>query len=137
MAFTPTRPASAQRTGAAEGTGARFKLAGKSPANLGAESANKSGDKQESLDTSISLCNTCNIDISIIRSARASMDGRCASRGVAIRYDHHDSNDDYTQAGNLFRLMNPEQIGVALALGIDRAEFVPNGAVQLEAVAEK
>jgi hypothetical protein len=33
-----------------------------------------------------------------------------------------------TQAGNLFRLMNPEQIGVALALGIDLAEFVPNGA---------
>jgi hypothetical protein len=33
--------------------------------------------------------------------------------------------------------MNPEQIGVAQALGIDRAEFVQNGAVQLEAVAEK
>jgi hypothetical protein len=57
--------------------------------------------------------------------------------GVAIRYDHHDGNDDYTQAGNLFRLMNPEQIGVALALGIDLAEFMPNGAVQLETVAEK
>ena len=48
--------------------------------------------------------------------------------GDATRYDHRDGNDDYTQAGNLFRLMNPEQIGVALALGIDLAEFVPNGA---------
>ncbi len=29
--------------------------------------------------------------------------------GDATRYDHRDGNDDYTQAGNLFRLMNPEQ----------------------------
>jgi catalase len=29
--------------------------------------------------------------------------------GDAARYDHRDGNDDYTQAGNLFRLMNPEQ----------------------------
>jgi catalase len=27
----------------------------------------------------------------------------------AIRYNHRDGNDDYTQAGNLFRLMNSEQ----------------------------
>ena len=29
----------------------------------------------------------------------------------ADRYDHRDGNDDYTQAGNLFRLMTPEQRG--------------------------
>jgi catalase len=29
--------------------------------------------------------------------------------GDAARYNHRDGNDDYTQAGNLFRLMNPEQ----------------------------
>jgi catalase len=29
--------------------------------------------------------------------------------GDAARYDHRDGNDDYTQAGDLFRLMNPEQ----------------------------
>ncbi len=27
----------------------------------------------------------------------------------ADRYDHHDGNDDYTQAGNLYRLMNTDQ----------------------------
>ncbi len=27
--------------------------------------------------------------------------------GDASRYDHHDGNDDYTQAGDLFRLMSP------------------------------
>ena len=29
--------------------------------------------------------------------------------GDAARYNHRDGNDDYTQAGNLFRLMNPQQ----------------------------
>ena len=29
--------------------------------------------------------------------------------GDADRYDHRDGNDDYTQPGNLFRLMTPEQ----------------------------
>jgi catalase len=29
--------------------------------------------------------------------------------GDADRYDHRSGNDDYTQAGNLFRLMSPEQ----------------------------
>jgi catalase len=29
--------------------------------------------------------------------------------GDAARYDHRDGNDDYTQAGNLFRLFNAEQ----------------------------
>jgi catalase len=29
--------------------------------------------------------------------------------GDAARYNHRDGNDDYTQAGNLFRLMNSEQ----------------------------
>ena len=29
--------------------------------------------------------------------------------GAADRYDHREGNDDYTQAGNLFRLMKPEQ----------------------------
>ena len=29
--------------------------------------------------------------------------------GDANRYDHREGNDDYTQAGNLFRLMKPEQ----------------------------
>jgi hypothetical protein len=82
------RDASAQRTGAAEGTGARFKFAGKSPANLGGESANKSGDKQQIggafLDTSISLCNTCNVDISIIRNGAGFDEPRVA---------HHRSRD--------------------------------------------
>src|SRR5919109_302342 len=31
--------------------------------------------------------------------------------GPADRYDHRIGNDDYTQAGNLFRLMTPEQRG--------------------------
>jgi catalase len=29
--------------------------------------------------------------------------------GGAARYNHREGNDDYTQAGNLFRLMNKEQ----------------------------
>jgi catalase len=29
--------------------------------------------------------------------------------GDADRYDHREGNDDYTQAGNLFRLMKPGQ----------------------------
>jgi catalase len=29
--------------------------------------------------------------------------------GDAARYNHRDGNDNYTQAGNLFRLMNPQQ----------------------------
>jgi catalase len=94
--------------------------------------------------------------------------------GDATRYDHRDGNDDYTQPGNLFRLMNPEQrqrlfgniarhmqagntsqeiqlrqichffradpaygIGVANLLGIDVEQFIPRGAVQSEAVAER
>jgi catalase len=28
---------------------------------------------------------------------------------IAARYDHRVGNDDYTQAGNLFRLMSPDQ----------------------------
>ena len=42
---------------------------------------------------------------------------RCCCRtplritGNATRYNHRDGNDDYTQAGNLFRLMNPQQRG--------------------------
>jgi catalase len=28
--------------------------------------------------------------------------------GDADRYDHRIGNDDYTQAGNLFRLMSPD-----------------------------
>jgi catalase len=94
--------------------------------------------------------------------------------GDASRFSHRDGNDDYTQAGDLFRLMNAEQrerlfgnvarhmqagntspeiqlrqichffradpaygTGVARALGIDLAEFMPTGAIRLEAVAEK
>ena len=34
-----------------------------------------------------------------------------ALAGDADRYDHRDGNDDYTQPGNLFRLMTPEQQG--------------------------
>jgi catalase len=30
-------------------------------------------------------------------------------KGDVGRYDHREGNDDYTQAGNLFRLMNPEE----------------------------
>jgi catalase len=29
--------------------------------------------------------------------------------GDAARYNHRNGNDDYTQAGDLFRLMNPQQ----------------------------
>jgi len=29
--------------------------------------------------------------------------------GDADRYDHREGNDDYTQAGNLFRLMKPDE----------------------------
>ncbi len=32
-----------------------------------------------------------------------------ALHGAAARYDHRDGSDDYTQAGNLFRLFNAEQ----------------------------
>jgi catalase len=34
-----------------------------------------------------------------------------ALEGPADRYDHRAGNDDYTQAGNLYRLMTPEQRG--------------------------
>jgi hypothetical protein len=36
-----------------------------------------------------------------------------------------------------FRADPAYRIGVARALGIDLAEFMPNGVIQLEAVAEK
>jgi catalase len=29
--------------------------------------------------------------------------------GDAARYDHHDGNDDYKQAGDLYRLMKPDE----------------------------
>ena len=34
-----------------------------------------------------------------------------ALEGAADRFNHRDGNDDYTQPGNLFRLMNAEQQG--------------------------
>jgi len=90
--------------------------------------------------------------------------------GEIARYDHRDGNDDYTQAGNLFRLFDagqkarlfaniarhmapvPQEIrlrqichffradpaygmGVAQVLGIDLGKFMPDGAIQLQALA--
>ncbi|NKB21778.1 MAG: catalase [Alphaproteobacteria bacterium] len=44
---------------------------------------------------------------------------------VADRYDHRDENDDYTQAGNLFRLMSSEEQGRLMDTIAGAMEGVP------------
>lgn len=49
--------------------------------------------------------------------------------GDADRYNHRDGNDDYTQPGNLFRLMNAEQQGRLFANYADAMQGVPQNIV--------
>lgn len=50
--------------------------------------------------------------------------------GDADRYNHRDGNDDYTQAGNLFRLMTPEQQGRLMDNIAEAMRGVPTAIVQ-------
>jgi catalase len=50
--------------------------------------------------------------------------------GDADRYNHRDGNDDYTQPGNLFRLMTPEQQGRLFQNIADAMEGVPEEIIQ-------
>lgn len=50
--------------------------------------------------------------------------------GDADRYDHREGNDDYTQAGNLFRLMTPEQQGSLMDAIAGAMAGVPREIVQ-------
>ena len=45
--------------------------------------------------------------------------------GDADRYDHREGNDDYTQAGNLFRLMKPEQKSQLIGNIVSAMKTVP------------
>jgi catalase len=45
--------------------------------------------------------------------------------GDADRYDHREGNDDYTQAGNLFRLMKPEERARLIENIVDAMRSVP------------
>lgn len=45
--------------------------------------------------------------------------------GDADRYDHREGNDDYTQAGNLFRLMTPDAQARLIANLVDSMKSVP------------
>jgi catalase len=45
--------------------------------------------------------------------------------GDADRYDHREGNDDYTQAGNLFRLMKPEQKSQLIQNIVNAMKTVP------------
>ena len=45
--------------------------------------------------------------------------------GDADRYDHREGNDDYTQAGNLFRLMTPDARARLIANLVDSMKSVP------------
>ena len=45
--------------------------------------------------------------------------------GDADRYDHRVSNDDYTQAGNLFRLMKPDQKSQLIQNLVNAMKIVP------------
>lgn len=45
--------------------------------------------------------------------------------GDADRYDHGQGNDDYTQSGNLFRLMNPEQKSQLIGNIVSAMKTVP------------
>jgi catalase len=50
--------------------------------------------------------------------------------GNADRYDHRDGNDDYRQAGDLFRLMSPDQKAQLFQNIAEAMEGVPNGTVE-------
>jgi catalase len=54
--------------------------------------------------------------------------------GDADRYNHHDGNDDYTQPGNLFRLMTPEQRGLLFKNVAAEMAGVPEEIVQRQLV---
>ncbi len=55
----------------------------------------------------------------------ARRDPPLALEGAADRYDHRVENDDYTQAGNLFRLMSPEQQALLMDVLADSMYGVP------------
>ena len=46
--------------------------------------------------------------------------------GVATRYDHREGNDDYTQAGNLFRLLAADHQGRLIDNIVDSLLTVPH-----------
>jgi catalase len=50
--------------------------------------------------------------------------------GDADRYDHRDGNDDYTQPGNLFRLMTPDQQARLFSNYADALQGVPDHIVE-------
>ncbi len=50
--------------------------------------------------------------------------------GDADRYDHRDGNDDYTQPGNLFRLMTQDQQGRLFSNYADALQGVPDNIVE-------
>ena len=54
-------------------------------------------------------------------------------QGDADRYDHREGDDDYTQAGNLFRLMNGEQRARLIAAIVGAMKDVPT-AIQVRQV---
>ncbi|MBB4038632.1 catalase [Microvirga flocculans] len=54
--------------------------------------------------------------------------------GDADRYDHRAGNDDYTQAGNLFRLMTPEQQGRLMDNIAEAMQGVPQEIVKRQIV---
>jgi catalase len=45
--------------------------------------------------------------------------------GDGLRYDHRDGNDDYTQAGNLFRLMTADEQARLIANIVGSMSSVP------------
>jgi catalase len=45
--------------------------------------------------------------------------------GDADRYDHRVGNDDYTQAGNLFRLMKPDQKSQLIGNIVNAIKTIP------------
>jgi catalase len=51
-------------------------------------------------------------------------------RGDADRYDHREGNDDYTQAGNLYRLMTMEQRGRLHQAIANAMQGVPNEIIE-------
>jgi catalase len=54
--------------------------------------------------------------------------------GDANRYDHRAGNDDYTQPGNLFRLMTPEQQGRLMDNIAEAMQGVPERIVKRQIV---
>src|SRR5690606_28973233 len=50
--------------------------------------------------------------------------------GDADRWNHREGNDDYTQPGNLFRLMNPEQRQALFNNIAEAMQGVPRGIIE-------